>query len=118
MQLVIAPNGTLRCLYSELLDLRTLGHPTIERASHVEPDQQGQWYVDLAPVSGPKLGPFTRRSEAVAAETRWLEANRLYVTTMAQPDFDSSDRAASPGTFVSPRVTDREIRTLPKEQAS
>jgi hypothetical protein len=75
MQLVIAPGGTLRCLYSELLDLRALGCPTIMRASHVEPDEHGHWLADLAPVHGPLLGPFCCRSEAIAAETRWLEEN-------------------------------------------
>ena len=77
MQLVIAPDGTLRCLYSELLDLHALGHPTITRASHVEPDEHEHWVANLAPVRGPLLGPFIRRSEAIAAETRWLEENRM-----------------------------------------
>ena len=77
MRLVIAPDGTLRCLYSELLDLHALGSTTITRASRVETDEHGRWIADLALAGGPKLGPFTRRSEAIAAEARWLEANRL-----------------------------------------
>ncbi len=77
MQLIIAPDGTLRCLYSELLDLQALGRPTITRASHVEPDEHGRWVANLAPVRGPLLGPFILRSEALAAETRWLERNRM-----------------------------------------
>jgi len=77
MQLVIAPDGTLRCLYSEILDLHALGRPTITRASHVEPDEYGHWVANLAPVHGPHLGPFIRRSEAIDAETRWLEENRM-----------------------------------------
>ena len=49
------------------------GDLAIRRASHVEPDAAGRWWADLAPVGGPRLGPFDRRSEALAAELRWLE---------------------------------------------
>ena len=77
MQLVINPQGHCRCVYSEEIDLSALGHPLIRRASHVEPDAQGQWLADLAPANGPVLGPFARRSEALAAEASWLEANCL-----------------------------------------
>jgi len=77
MQLVIEPKGTVRCIYSEQIDLAAIGSPTITRASHVEPDQQGRWQADLSPVGGPLLGPFVIRSEALAAELVWLEANWL-----------------------------------------
>ena len=58
-------------------DLDTLGQPHIQRASHVEPDGRGQWIADLAPVGGPKLGPFSLRSAALEAERRWLEVHWL-----------------------------------------
>ena len=58
MQLIITPGGAVRCIYSEDIDLAALGSPTISRASHVEPDQQGRWWADLSPVGGPSLGPF------------------------------------------------------------
>ena len=77
VQLVITPGGAIRCIYSELIDLTALGSPTISRASHVEADQQGRWLADLSPVKGPILGPFTVRSEALAAEHAWLETNWL-----------------------------------------
>lgn len=77
MQLVITPDGTTRCLYSEVLDLHRLGQLTIARGSHVEPDDMGQWWADMSPVAGPQLGPFARRSEALQAEAAWLEANWL-----------------------------------------
>jgi hypothetical protein len=77
MQLVIHADGSVRCLYSEAISLGELGGLTIQRASHVEPDAQGQWLADLSPVSGPTLGPFATRSEALAAEEAWLVANRL-----------------------------------------
>jgi len=78
MLLVITPDGTTRCLYGEAIDLHTLGQVTIARGSHVEPDDQGQWWCDMSPIGlGPRLGPFTRRSEALRAEVAWLEANWL-----------------------------------------
>ena len=46
----------------------------IRRASHVEPDEEGLWWADLAPMNGPTLGPFGRRSAVLAAEREWLEA--------------------------------------------
>ena len=52
MQMIVATNGSLRCLYDEAIDLAALGRLSITRASHVEPDEQGRWLADLAPVSG------------------------------------------------------------------
>ena len=77
MQIIIAPGGVVRCVYGEEIDLAAIGNPTISRASHVEPDQHGRWLVDLSPVSGPTLGPFNHRSEALAAEHSWLDSNWL-----------------------------------------
>jgi hypothetical protein len=77
MQMVIDPQGGIRCLYGEAIDLAALGTLSIQRASHVEPDAEGQWWADLAPVGGPVLGPFDRRSAALAAESQWLEAHLL-----------------------------------------
>ena len=77
MQLIIDDVGTIRCLYGEEINLSSLGGMTIVRGSHVEPDENGQWLADMSPVSGPILGPFHRRSQALAAEARWLETNRL-----------------------------------------
>ena len=79
MDLIVDSNGDVTTLYTELLDLSALGAMNIARASHVEPDQSGQWFADI--VDGPKLGPFARRSEALAAEVAWLTEHRLH----AQP---------------------------------
>ena len=75
MDLVISPLGQIRCVYDETIDLTQLGELSIRRASHVEPDDQGRWWADLAPVEGPVLGPFDRRSSALEAERLWLESN-------------------------------------------
>ncbi len=77
MQLLIEPQGDVRCIYAEAIDLPSLGKLTVRRGSHVEPDDQGQWTADMAPVDGPVLGPFAQRSEALAAEQAWLERNWL-----------------------------------------
>jgi hypothetical protein len=77
MDLVVAPDGIIRALYSEEIPLEALGRPRIARASVVEPDEDGRWHADLRPLLGPVLGPFPRRSEALAAEVAWLERNWL-----------------------------------------
>ena len=77
MQLVIKPGGSVRCVYSEELNLAGIGQLNIRRGSHVEPTSNGQWTADLSPVSGPVLGPFSFRSDALQAEQVWLEAHWL-----------------------------------------
>ena len=79
MDLVIKPTGEVTTLYSEMFDLAALGVQRIERASHVEPDDQGRWWAEI--INGPKLGPFDRRSDALAAEVAWLLEHRLGVST-------------------------------------
>lgn len=77
MELVISPAGIVRCIYGEDLDLHALGPPQIRRASSVEPDERGNWWADLSPVGGPRLGPFRHRGNAVIAEVAWLSAHWL-----------------------------------------
>ncbi len=77
MQLVVEQSGTVRCIYGEDIDLHSLGSPHIRRASHVEPTDDGQWTADLSPVGGPTLTAFPNRSQALAAELRWLEEHWL-----------------------------------------
>ena len=74
MFLIVDVKGDVRGLYAETIDLTVLGAVSIRRASHVEPDSDGLWWADLAPVHGPRLGPFRCRSAALHAECRWLEA--------------------------------------------
>ena len=73
MQLVVHPSGQVSCLYDETVDLTAFGTLHVTRASHVEPEADGQWTADLSPVDGPRLGPFRRRSQALSAEREWLE---------------------------------------------
>ena len=77
MQIIVEPGGTVRCLYGEAIELATLGPLQIARASHVEPTASGQWQADLSPLSGPLLGPFACRSEALTAEEAWITEHWL-----------------------------------------
>ena len=77
MQLLIRPDGGIHCVYGEEIDLSRLGTLQIRRGSHVEPTSDGRWTADLAPVNGPRLGPFTLRSAALAAERQWLNTRWL-----------------------------------------
>ncbi len=78
-------DGTVRAVSDERNDLAALGRAAIRRASHVEPAPDGSWHADLSPVSGPVLGPFARRGEALAAEVAWLQAYRLAAPDRAAP---------------------------------
>ena len=77
MHLLIQPNGVVRCLYGEALDLQQLGQLSIQRGSYVEPTPTGDWLADMSPVQGPMLGPFTSRTAALTAEQNWLLENWL-----------------------------------------
>ena len=73
MQPIIDFRGKVSAVYAEAINLASFGVLTIRRGSHVEPDEKGCWFADLAPVSGPRLGPFAHRSDALDAEQQWLE---------------------------------------------
>jgi hypothetical protein len=83
MNIVIAPDGTARCVYGEAIDLGRLGSTQLRRAGFVEPDARGRWCADLSPVGGPLLGPFARRSDALAAEATWLDERWLITPAQA-----------------------------------
>ena len=77
MEIVVLPSGEARCIYQEAIPLSELGQISITRASHVEPNDAGQWLADLSPVGGPTLGPFAQRTDALNAEVDWLQSNWL-----------------------------------------
>ena len=91
MTLMIDTRGGIRCVYAEHLDLAAIGAMRISRASHVEPDETGHWWADIIAAAGPVLGPFDRRSEALAAERRWLEENLLSVAMASGEPSHTSD---------------------------
>ena len=77
MDLLINTAGAVRCIYGEELDLHKFGRLSIRRGSQVEPTVDGFWTADLSPVSGPMLGPFANRTEALDAERDWLQRHWL-----------------------------------------
>lgn len=86
MDLIIDHTGSIQCLYDEAINLASLGQIHITRASHVEPDEHGMWQADMSPVGGPKLGPFKKRSEALAAEEAWI--NQHVIGNTSRPESD------------------------------
>ena len=77
MIISIDAKGDIRGIYTDDFPWRELGKPMVQRASNVEPDHLGLWYADLTLSDGPKIGPFARRIDAIAAEIAWLEKHRL-----------------------------------------
>jgi hypothetical protein len=77
MELVVQSDGAVRCVYDEAINLAALGRVQITRGSHVEPDDDGRWFADMAVVDGPRLGPCGLRSDALKAEVVWLSENWL-----------------------------------------
>jgi len=72
LTVLIDEAGRLHFVYDDALaGLLSLGKSETVRVSHVEP-APGGWVASMAPVGGADLGPYRLRSEALAAERRWL----------------------------------------------
>jgi hypothetical protein len=74
--------GTMTGLYSDRN--ADLGKQHIRRASNVEPDQNGKWYVELSndPLNGVHAGKligsgFATREAALEFEVEWINKNIL-----------------------------------------
>lgn len=84
----VGADGRMRFIHDDrLAGLVRAGEGSIHRASRVEPGDPalGQeplsWYVDLAAVGGPVLGPFGHRQQALDAEVRWLIDHDIPIPT-------------------------------------
>jgi hypothetical protein len=64
----IEPDGTVLAVYTDTIDLRTIGRIHAVRASVVEWDESGQAWTARILATGERLGPFGTRAAAVAAE--------------------------------------------------
>lgn len=74
--IAINPEGVATFVWSdELAKLKTEGNCKIERVSNVEPNDQSEWMADMMLISGPILGPFETRQEAIDAELRYIWDN-------------------------------------------
>lgn len=82
----VRPDGSIATLYKDetAAPLRDIGKSTITRASHVEPDpeQNGEWMVDLTPSGGPVTRGFKTRGAALEFEEKWL--NERLIPTGSQ----------------------------------
>lgn len=79
VRIKLKTDGSFEAVYGD--ELRPVldalgGKQQIVRASHVEPNSDGEWLADMSPVGGPVLGPFHLRSEALDAERAWLLEHR------------------------------------------
>lgn len=80
LQIVIGRNGRTEFIYSdELIGMLKHGKAVTRRASHVEPEVSGGWTADMAPVGGPKLGPFPSRAAALLAEEEWIKKEHFHI---------------------------------------
>lgn len=72
----VKPDGEMTFVWADdLAELAGEGDVTVTRVSNVEWGEGG-WFADLAPVGGPRLGPFGgSRQEAIAAEVDWLRSH-------------------------------------------
>lgn len=82
MDIFIKPDGAVQALYTDDFDFETLGKREISKASYIEVDEQSQFWSDLSPVDGPRLGPFYKRSQAIKAEQDWIVQNIFEVTNV------------------------------------
>ena len=75
MNIVVDPSGRVRAIYTENLDLRSLGRAEIRCASHVEPDADRS--LDGRLVSGWRSRPRALRlpTYRLAAVFAWLKAH-------------------------------------------
>lgn len=74
----ILPDGTINFLYDDVLKpLLECGESSFRRASNIDPKMTKdgpRWFVDLSLSSGPEIGPFETKDEAIKAEIDWLNA--------------------------------------------
>ena len=97
MKIKIDTTGIITTLDTSAIDPQTIGRSTRRRASHVLPTSRlaralfrglrqigltelsrrlpGAWTVHV--ISGPTMGPYNRRADAISAEILWLETNRF-----------------------------------------
>ena len=82
MNITIRIKGNqIRTIYNDELVscLKRLGITKTKRATNVEPDDNGNWKIDLSPVNGPIIDSFESRQKALNTEVEWLLYNHIPV---------------------------------------
>lgn len=71
--ILIKPNGEIVLIYDDEICTKISAATLTQRASHVEPllDEPG-WSVDLTPVGGAVIKPFSTRTEALKYEKDYI----------------------------------------------
>ena len=87
---------------------------TVPDASRVESDNLGRWRADLTPVGGPRLVPFTHRSQALSAKQAWLETYWLIRTVgrSAHVGLDEQGRQLAQGGLYGPPIINNNRRDV------
>lgn len=68
MNITFEPTGVVRCLYTEEIDLRSIGHMKIERNTSVEFDEHSQEWLVKAEAGGELLFRHASRNECLIWE--------------------------------------------------
>jgi len=69
----VLADGNVECLYTEEIDLPSVGTLKISRASKVEFDDYSQGWMVTILKTGETLGPYRSRKAALAEEVAFLE---------------------------------------------
>jgi hypothetical protein len=67
----INDDGSMECLFTELIDLAEFGIGTLTRVSELDMDENGAWWAMV--YGGPTLGPYRTRSGAAEGEVAFLQ---------------------------------------------
>jgi hypothetical protein len=73
IKIKVTPDGTVRCLHTDAIDLRRLGRLEVTRASNVEFDNRTQHWTVSLPDGTVLCDDFIRRDDALAWERDYFE---------------------------------------------
>lgn len=71
------PDGSLLFIYEDEHPCLDLGRALTQRASHVEPTEDGMWQADMGPIGGPKLNKTVAREASLLSEMIWIRTKVL-----------------------------------------
>ena len=84
-ELIIGLGGNVRMIYSELVEPHALGEPTIERGSHVEPDQNGFWWADSHSCQWTAFGTVPHAIKGHRGRDRMVNENSGWSQPLFRP---------------------------------
>ena len=75
MTLEVTPDGNIRCLYTDEIDLPQLGRLQVSRASHVEFDNHLRKWTVTSAKTGRRLHSSMTREQALEWERQYYSPN-------------------------------------------